>query len=227
MTFVKMLGAVGIRGQKDTAIALGCSLSALIHGAAIVVFSAPAQRPLPVLVSQEWEIAVTIEYSESWEVVEGVLSPERSLEGIAPRARKARLPTQAVVAVTPPEAPPSALSGERLTVAQSPPVAIEAPPRSEGAATVPPEVARALRVYESFPNMAVEFMPGGRHQPVTLEVCVSERGMVTRATVGSSTVDAFQERVRAAALTWRYRPLLMSGRAIPFCHLIRVTYEMS
>jgi hypothetical protein len=223
MTFAKMTSA--------RAVLFGCASSAAIHAATIVVVSrATTPPPIAVLVSHELEVAITVtlESSPSPEVVDGDRPSRRGPEQSSPSAAKARRPLHPVLAVTAPISPPEPavlpVIAERVDASPSP-SASEARPQPVGTATVSPEVARALRVYDSFPTITGD--PAARHQQVALEVCVSERGLVSRATVGASAMNAFQERVRAAVLTWRYRPLLLDGRPTPFCHLLRVIYERS
>jgi hypothetical protein len=209
-------------------VTFGCASSAMIHAAAIVVLATP-RPPIAVVVAHELEVAVTVTIESSLEVVGGDQPYRREPEKSSPRVARARRPLHPVLAVTAPVSPPEPavlpVIAERSAAEVPRPSPIEARPLPDGTATVSPEVARALRVYDAFPSLTGD--PAARHQQVVLEVCVSERGLVSRATVGASAMNAFQERVRAAVLTWRYRPLLINGRTIPFCHLLRIIYERS
>jgi hypothetical protein len=213
-------------------MAVACGLSASIHGTAIVAVAAGASRPVSVLVSrEEWSLAVTVELMASTEVVAAEQAPSgRAAERARPRGR--RVPARAVLAVTAPAttAPTLPVAGERPASAPSVPVAGEPAPQpvpqptAKSAMRVPPSVARALRVHEFFPVIGA-LHPGRQPEPVMLEVCVSEGGAVSSVGTGGAT-DAVGLRLRAAVLTWRYRPLVIDGRPTPFCHWLRVTYEV-
>lgn len=141
------------------------------------------------------------------------------------------------MAVAPPLTPDQPDPDEDIDANQEEPVEEPAPPPLVAEPPAPaaqirqlllPAAARALRVYDVFPSM-----PSPRRelasveQARTVEVCVSDRGAVSDAVIDGRRQDAFDRTLRAAILTWRYRPLTVNGRATPFCHLMRVSYRVN
>jgi hypothetical protein len=90
-----------------------------------------------------------------------------------------------------------------------------------------PDLARGLRVYDIFPAMPSDTRFPAVGRPLQVEVCVSDRGAVSDAVIVQKTAPSFDDRIRAAILTWRYRPFLVNGTPIPFCHVMRITYAMN
>jgi hypothetical protein len=87
---------------------------------------------------------------------------------------------------------------------------------------LPPNIARALRIYDTFPSF------GSRTgADVDVRVCVSAQGAVSDASVDDRQSGAFSDTLRAAILSWRYRPLMVNGLPTPFCHLMHISYRTS
>jgi hypothetical protein len=121
-----------------------------------------------------------------------------------------------------------------LVAAATPPRMQEMPPpRSVGplrAAVVPtaliaPEEARALRVYDVFPSLPEHPDLTGTDYAVQLEICVTTGGLVGGIKMNGGIPPAMEAGLRHAILTWRYRPRLVDGMAVPFCHRMLVSYE--
>jgi len=103
-------------------------------------------------------------------------------------------------------------------------VRVDLKPR-EGRRVISHEQATALRVRDVFPRMPEALWPGWRPYLVTLEVCVDEEGGVSDVDLLSRAAPRLDRMVVAAARTWRYRPLLLAGAAVPFCHAVVIKYE--
>jgi hypothetical protein len=86
-------------------------------------------------------------------------------------------------------------------------------------------VARALRIYDSFPTLPDRVLAARRDLDV--QVCVSTKGSVSDAVIVRGPTDPASETLRAAILGWRYRPFTRDGAPAPFCHLMRISYSMN
>jgi TonB family protein len=62
---------------------------------------------------------------------------------------------------------------------------------------------------------------------VAIKVCVDARGRVESATVlKSSGYPAYDQHLRTTIVgTWRYRPYLVNGTAMPVCAAVTLTYQ--
>ena len=99
----------------------------------------------------------------------------------------------------------------------------EAPTPARAPPVVSGVVARALRVYDTFPRMP-EILRMGAHAEITeAEICVSEQGSVHSVRLRGASAP-LEHALRAAILTWRYRPYVMNGQTVPFCHVSRFVY---
>jgi len=81
-----------------------------------------------------------------------------------------------------------------------------------------------LRTCEVFPALP-ETGPAVHVSPLA-EICVHPEGFVydARITRSSGDVDLDKALVRLMS-TWRYRPLVRDGRAVAFCHPLRIDYS--
>jgi TonB family protein len=85
--------------------------------------------------------------------------------------------------------------------------------------------AAYLRTFDRFPTLPDSCWPPGRQtNAVLLEICVSERGDVNDVVIRQSAGDEVDAYVRESVRTWRYRPRMVKGTPMPFCHPIRVVY---
>jgi hypothetical protein len=87
--------------------------------------------------------------------------------------------------------------------------------------------ATALRTSDFFPRLPAALWTGRNAYLVALEVCVSEQGWVSEASLRSSASPRLDAIVLAAARGWRYRPRLQGGRPAPFCHGVLIRYEIT
>jgi hypothetical protein len=109
-------------------------------------------------------------------------------------------------------------------LAEESPPAVPAPPTEER--WVPPGEARDLRVYDVYPTMP-HSMWQGRRYAVAVDICVSDHGSVSDVTVRGGAAPAMDSVLRDAVQTWRYRPRLVAGRAVPFCHEMNIFYSQN
>ena len=88
--------------------------------------------------------------------------------------------------------------------------------------------AAYYRTYDTFPSLPGGVWPSGkRRYALDAEVCVSARGEVSRVIVRDSTTPGLDRYVVSAIQSWRYRPRVVAGSALPFCHPIRIVYARS
>jgi TonB family protein len=213
----------------------GCALSVLVHGSTVAALSlasrsptlaAPLDESLPPGVSDELvAISVTVAGVIGENVEASPVGPTLPPHLVSVRRRIAREPAIAPL----PEPPASLAVPEEAPVPEPQPARTSSPPRSVLAPVepagqmVPPEIARALRIYDFFPSMAMKLVHG--RADVDVRICVSEQGTVSEASIQQPAPEALGETLRAAILKWRYRPLTVNGRPMPFCHLIRFSYR--
>lgn len=88
-----------------------------------------------------------------------------------------------------------------------------------------PEIARALRVYDTFPMLLAQNSLS--RAEVMVEVCVSDHGQVSDAVIAEGGMRAIDNTLRTAIRSWRYRPLLVNGAPTPFCHFMRIKYALN
>ncbi len=86
-------------------------------------------------------------------------------------------------------------------------------------------VAQSLRVYDDFPAMPDRVKGAGFPQTVNVEICVSERGDVTRVTADGKASPMLERTLVNAIRNWRYRPFQVAGNPSPFCHQMEIRYE--
>jgi TonB family protein len=66
---------------------------------------------------------------------------------------------------------------------------------------------------------------GLRRTRATIKLCVDPDGFVAIATVlGSTGYPAYDRRLVDEMSRWQYRPLVVDGRAVPFCTVINLLY---
>jgi hypothetical protein len=80
------------------------------------------------------------------------------------------------------------------------------------------------RTCEVFPSVPRTEVPR-RYEPARAEICVHPEGFVYDARLTASTGDVDLDKALVRSLsTWRYRPMLREGRAVAFCHPLRIDY---
>jgi TonB family protein len=90
---------------------------------------------------------------------------------------------------------------------------------------IPTREAAYLRVKESFPELPPSLRVAGRTYAAVLEICVSPDGKVNGVNLAERGAPELDRAFAGAARTWRYRPRLIDGAPVPFCHLIRAEYR--
>jgi hypothetical protein len=218
-----------IKLRSRRAAAVACALSALVHGAAGAVLATAARPPRIAAPLEEFAtVVVTLE-----------VEVEVASEGPAPlvMAGPAPLPVSHVrgrrpAPLRPPPVLPTPDLPEEVAEAEPEPVPVPpepAPPPARVARDpaapplVEPEVARALRIQDTFPSL-IERSPM-RRPDLDIEVCVSAEGAVSDAVIRGAP-DRSTETLRAAILKWQYRALTVNGAPTPFCHLMRISYRV-
>lgn len=117
-------------------------------------------------------------------------------------------------------------SGVAGNVAPPPPPPAAPPP------IVPPTAFEEQRIVGDkyiFPDddTKAALAESGRTQLVIpIKVCVSSTGGVTIVSVlKASGFPAYDEKLRATIKTWRYRPFLVDGAAVPVCSIVQFVYR--
>ena len=162
---------------------------------------------------------------------------------IAPRARRAEIPVVTEVAAEP-RPPEPALHGDpdedapdASDAADSRPLARAA--SAGGGASVsaqPPAIQQSApiaslkwgyrRIYQSFPRLPHALSGQNKEYSVELQLCVAADGQVSHVGLRRGAARELDEAVVATARTWRYRPYLVDGVPRPFCHLMKIDYEV-
>jgi hypothetical protein len=91
---------------------------------------------------------------------------------------------------------------------------------------VPAEVASYLRAQDSFPALPASLRRPGAHYLARMEICVAQDGRVSDVDFDHQSPRDLGVALGAAVRGWRYRPLMVDGRAAPFCHRLTVSYEI-
>jgi hypothetical protein len=122
-----------------------------------------------------------------------------------------------------------------LACASSPPPPATSPPPAAAAApersgqVVPPQVETAQRLTSPLeppykPSVPKRFAVAGARYTGIYKICVSSDGRVAGVkplkSAGEREVD---DSFMTTLLTWRYRPLSVDGKAVPFCSMINLS----
>jgi len=82
------------------------------------------------------------------------------------------------------------------------------------------------RIEQSFPRLPRSLNIHGKVYSVELQLCVATDGQVSHVGLRRGAARELDEIVVATARTWRYRPYVVDGVARPFCHLMKIDYEV-
>jgi len=82
------------------------------------------------------------------------------------------------------------------------------------------------RVYQTFPRLPHALTGQKKEYSVELQLCVAADGQVSHVGLRRGAARELDEAVVTTARTWRYRPYLVDGVARPFCHLMKIDYEV-
>jgi len=173
--------------------------------------TSPAKKPRPrheiALASSARAAAVPAELAAEPD-------PAGEIPAMEPPAAAAQEAREADAALAADRAPPPA---------PAPPLASAAPARW---LQLPARIAKALRLYDTFPRLPEPLRAPGAAYVVVLDVCVSNEGAVSDVMITRGATDPLDTAVRAAVRTWRYRPLIVAGTPMPFCHVVQIDYRM-
>jgi outer membrane biosynthesis protein TonB len=163
---------------------------------------------------------------------------------IAPRARRAEVPVVTEAATLPRPLEP-ALHGDPDEDAPDAGDAVDSRSlaRAAGAggggtsvSAQPPAIQQSApiaslkwgyrRIYQSFPRLPHSLSGQNKEFSVELQLCVAADGQVSHVGLRRGAARELDEAVVATARTWRYRPYLVDGVPRPFCHLMKIDYEV-
>jgi len=242
--------------SRKRARVVGCGLSIIIHAVAAALLSSwprlsatvgPAEGPQTVLILEEREAEARSSKEPS--TAAPFVGPSPLSHLVTTNRRRIAQPSVVVTGPDPRSDDDLGRARAREAVAlrdhegggdgfeehpaEAPAIARRAPllpakidgfPRQPARRSLSPGLARALRVFDTFPRS-----PEGMslaHANVVVEVCVSDQGAVSNVIARGAT-GSFNDTVRRAILTWRYRPFTVNGAPTPFCHLMRISYGMN
>jgi TonB family protein len=86
--------------------------------------------------------------------------------------------------------------------------------------------ATALRTHDFFPRLPAAAWTERHPYVVVIDLCVSEEGQVTDATLVSARSARFDALVLEAVRGWRYQTRLVDGQPRPFCHQVVIRYDL-
>jgi hypothetical protein len=118
-----------------------------------------------------------------------------------------------------PEPPPS-LDGPRPLA----PGPAEAAPGTP--VQMPTAEARGLRIYETFPDVPDALKRSHARHDILVQICVDRSGAVERALLQRASRSMLDDLLLNAIRSWRYQPYVLYGASRPFCHLLRVIYDI-
>jgi outer membrane biosynthesis protein TonB len=210
---------------RSPSLALGWGLSAGLHGGLIGVLAWSGQPP-----------ALAAEPDDSAAVIAVNL-----LSGGTPVGEAARLPD---FARPPSPRPPATRSGRAARARRPPPsrVALAShaqppaspPPSADALAStptttvlLPPSEARALRIYDDFPDLPASLRSAGVTYNAKVKICISALGTVAEVTVEPGAAPQLAMALVTAIRGWRYRTHLVDGAPTPFCHTMSVDYRVN
>jgi hypothetical protein len=198
---------------------VGASLSICLH-ALVIAGITSAVRPVPRTAALAGDqTTVTID------LVSGGPAPTYGPPALPPVAHRAgnsggivrRRPLMVV-------APRARAPQEETVLTGVPPGAVDPSP-APAERWVPPGEARDLRLYDVYPVMPQSVWARAARYAVNLAICVSNDGAVSDVTVRGGGGPGVETVLRDAIQTWRYRPRMVAGVAVPFCHQMNIQYS--
>jgi hypothetical protein len=82
------------------------------------------------------------------------------------------------------------------------------------------------RIYQTFPRVPDSLSVRGKIYIIELQLCVAADGQVSHVGLRRGAAPELDEVVVANALTWRYHPYMVDGAPRPFCHMMKIDYEV-
>jgi TonB family protein len=109
---------------------------------------------------------------------------------------------------------------------------VEKPKKKKVTFVAPPDMQH-LRVWgdpkiHPAANTKTEILRDGKNKVTgVIQLCISETGAITSVTINRSTgYPAYDQRLIDGARTWRYRPHILQGEAVPACSFISFVYTI-
>jgi outer membrane biosynthesis protein TonB len=90
---------------------------------------------------------------------------------------------------------------------------------------LPEALANLQKLSGAAPEFPASLAQAGAVHVVQARICVAPAGHVESVTLLKGAHPVLDGNVRRAVMTWRYRPLLAGGAAIPFCTLARFEFK--
>ena len=118
------------------------------------------------------------------------------------------------------EAPPATAVAAPAAAPVQPPAVPPLRPRF-----LPEALASSQKLSGEMPRLPAALAQSGTSYVVLARVCVSEGGRVDSVSLERSAHPALDDQVRSLLPTWRYRPVQVAGRAIPFCTFVRFEFR--
>ena len=95
-----------------------------------------------------------------------------------------------------------------------------------GSRFVAPNVAMGQRLFSPDPPYTVAAQSAGIEGTVTAKICVNEAGNVSGVTLMRHMAMGMDASVVDTVKTWRFRPFVYNGRAVPFCYISNFVYAL-
>jgi TonB family protein len=138
--------------------------------------------------------------------------------------------------MTPPprvETPVGPAASQAVAPLAAPPAgqAVAAPdagatPEANGVKFVPNRIGALRRISGTPPSLPEGLRIAGRTYVVVAKICVSDAGVLDRASIVLSDDPALATSVVDAVKDWRYLPLTVNGGAVPFCYPARFVFKV-
>jgi len=90
---------------------------------------------------------------------------------------------------------------------------------------LPPTVAETQKIAGEKPPYPQAARLAGIHGLVVAKICVDTNGTVAGVSIVRG-LPMLNESVAETVRTWRYRPFLFNGRAMPFCHVANFVFNL-
>jgi hypothetical protein len=239
---------------RKPSLSIGCGVSLLAHLALMVLFAiaspavvvdhaqrsddpagsivliSPVQASPRTGTSEALAGAGLSTLAESAPVAPTAIAAPRRVPVRPRKPRPAAIVAESVPAAgteTDPPAPPGP-DVPATSVTSAPATPMSPSLASTGQATpwqIPISLATSLRVEDEFPSWPEGLSKRGFPRSVSLEVCVSELGAVRDVRITSPAEDVLRDTLQRSVRRWRYRSLMMGGRARAFCHPLRIEYR--
>jgi hypothetical protein len=96
---------------------------------------------------------------------------------------------------------------------------------SQGPLSVSPRVGSLQKESGNMPPFSAVLMHGKAVYVVDTKICVSTTGAVYRLTIMKRSRTVLDDSVINTVKTWRYRPMTVNDRPVPFCYPVRFEFR--